>query len=61
MKPKTCKREEVLAELDEACRALQIEWAAEVGCSRPNWPLLFDIHYHLVRIERRLKRFRRPA
>jgi hypothetical protein len=50
-----------VSELEFARRCFEFAWFRELLSASPDWMKLFEIHYELVSVERRLRRRRRIA
>jgi hypothetical protein len=48
-------RQQKMADLERARRNLEWRWSTELLLGDPDWMLLFELHFSLVRIERRLR------
>ncbi len=50
-----------ISELEFARRCFEFAWFRELLSVSPDWMKLFEIHYELVSVERRLRLLRRAA
>jgi hypothetical protein len=50
-----------ISDLEDFRRSFLLAWWEELVSDDPDWMKLFEIHYELVSVERRLRRRRRIA
>ena len=50
-----------VSDLDLARRCFEFAWRNELSSERPDWLLLFQLHYELIDVDSRLRRLRRAA
>jgi hypothetical protein len=53
-------QQQLVATLERARRHLDRQWRDELILGDPDWMVLFDVHFRLAMIERRLRLLGRP-
>ncbi len=54
-------RQQLVSSLERARRRLDRQWCDELMLGAPEWAVLFDLHFRLAAIERRLRLLGRSA